>query len=79
LPVNLPPELLVFARILTGYARKAGISVPRRCNDVPLLIDHGTGLSLARLQIIGKYVGIYQELTLGALPGKHAGKKATLQ
>ena len=56
-------------RILTEYAHsKTGIDIhPSATIDVPFMIDHGTGIVIGETTIIGKYVSIYQGVTLGAL------------
>ena len=56
-------------RILTEYAHsKTGIDIHPSANiDVPFMIDHGTGIVIGETTIIGKYVSIYQGVTLGAL------------
>ena len=56
-------------RILTEYAHsKTGIDIhPSATIDVPFIIDHGTGIVIGETTTIGKYVSIYQGVTLGAL------------
>lgn len=56
-------------RILTEYAHsKTGIDIhPGATIGVPFMIDHGTGIVIGETTIIGKYVSIYQGVTLGAL------------
>ncbi|HRM47283.1 MAG TPA: serine acetyltransferase, partial [Flavobacterium sp.] len=56
-------------RILTEYAHsKTGIDIhPEATIDVPFIIDHGTGIVIGETTTIGKYVSIYQGVTLGAL------------
>lgn len=56
-------------RILTEYAHsKTGIDIhPKATIGVPFIIDHGTGIVIGETTIIGKYVSIYQGVTLGAL------------
>lgn len=56
-------------RILTEYAHsKTGIDIhPSATIGVPFMIDHGTGIVIGETTIIGKYVSIYQGVTLGAL------------
>lgn len=56
-------------RILTEYAHsQTGIDIhPSATIGVPFIIDHGTGIVIGETTIIGKYVSIYQGVTLGAL------------
>ncbi len=56
-------------RILTEYAHgRTGIDIhPGAQIDFPFCIDHGTGLVIGETTQIGKYVKVYQGVTLGAL------------
>jgi len=56
-------------RILTEYAHsKTGIDIhPGASIGKHLYIDHGTGLVIGETCIIGDYVKLYQNVTLGAL------------
>lgn len=56
-------------RILTESAHdRTGIDIhPGASIDFPFCIDHGTGIVIGETTIIGKYVKLYQGVTLGAL------------
>ena len=56
-------------RIMTEYAHsKTGIDInPGATIDKYFFIDHGTGIVIGETTVIGKYVKIYQGVTLGAL------------
>ncbi|WP_205504502.1 serine O-acetyltransferase [Rufibacter psychrotolerans] len=56
-------------RILTEYAHsRTGIDIhPGARIDFPFCIDHGTGIVIGETTHIGKYVKLYQGVTLGAL------------
>lgn len=56
-------------RMLTEYAHnKTGIDIhPAAQIGVPFLIDHGTGIVIGETCKIGKYVNLYQGVTLGAI------------
>ncbi|WP_207435329.1 serine O-acetyltransferase [Sabulibacter ruber] len=56
-------------RILTEYAHsRTGIDIhPGARIDYPFCIDHGTGIVIGETTHIGKYVKLYQGVTLGAL------------
>ena len=59
----LLPRLLTFF-----FFFKIGIDIqPEAPIDVPFIIDHGTGIVIGETTTIGKYVSIYQGVTLGAL------------
>jgi serine O-acetyltransferase len=59
----------VLARIVTEYAHsKTGIDIhPGAEIGSHFCIDHGTGIVIGETTVIGKYVKIYQGVTLGAL------------
>src|SRR5690606_8617930 len=56
-------------RVLTEHAHgRTGIDIhPGARIDFPFCIDHGTGLVIGETTEIGKYVKVYQGVTLGAL------------
>lgn len=58
----------ILPRILSEHAHgKTGVDIhPKAQIDVPFCIDHGTGIVIGATSIIGKYVTIYQGVTLGA-------------
>lgn len=62
-------KIPLLPRILTEYAHsKTGIDIhPGAEIDEYFCIDHGTGVVIGETCIIGKYVKIYQGITLGAL------------
>lgn len=62
-------DIPLLPRILTEYAHsKTGIDIhPGARIDEYFCIDHGTGVVIGETCIIGKYVKIYQGVTLGAL------------
>ena len=62
-------DLRVQARIITEQAHLlTGIDIhPGADISYPFFIDHGTGIVIGETSIIGKYVKIYQGVTLGAL------------
>jgi serine O-acetyltransferase len=62
-------EIPLLPRILTEYAHsKTGIDIhPGARIDEYFCIDHGTGVVIGETCVIGKYVKIYQGVTLGAL------------
>ena len=62
-------EIPLLPRILTEYAHsKTGIDIhPGAAIDEYFCIDHGTGVVIGETCIIGKYVKVYQGVTLGAL------------
>lgn len=62
-------ELPLIPRILTEYAHeRTGIDIhPGATIGEYLHIDHGTGVVIGETAIIGKYVKLYQGVTLGAL------------
>lgn len=61
--------LPLIPRVLTEYAhRQTGIDIhPGATIDSPFVIDHGTGIVIGETTQIGKFVHIYQGVTLGAL------------
>ncbi|HEY8401843.1 MAG TPA: serine O-acetyltransferase EpsC, partial [Cytophagaceae bacterium] len=62
-------EIPYLPRVITEYAHsKTGIDIHPGANIEPYFcIDHGTGVVIGETTIIGKYVKIYQGVTLGAL------------
>ena len=64
------------ARIVSEYAHsRTGIDIHPACQiDSPFFIDHGTGIVIGETSIIGKYVRLYQGVTLGALSPKQGQK-----
>lgn len=62
-------ELALLPRILTEYAHtQTGIDIhPGASIDSPFVIDHGTGIVIGETTQIGKFVHMYQGVTLGAL------------
>ncbi|SZD73335.1 Serine acetyltransferase [Candidatus Ornithobacterium hominis] len=62
-------QLTYWPRMLTEYTHsKTGIDIhPAAEIGVPFLIDHGTGVVIGETCKIGKYVNIYQGVTLGAM------------
>jgi serine O-acetyltransferase len=58
----------ILPRILSEHAHgKTGVDIhPKAEIDVPFCIDHGTGIVIGATSVIGKYVTIYQGVTLGA-------------
>lgn len=58
-----------YARVVSETAHKiTGIDInPGATIGVPFFIDHGTGVVIGETSVIGKYVKIYQGVTLGAL------------
>ncbi|WP_336516939.1 serine O-acetyltransferase EpsC [Pollutibacter soli] len=62
-------DVPLIPRILTEQAHsKTGIDIhPAAQIDEYLMIDHGTGIVIGETAKIGKYVKIYQGVTLGAL------------
>jgi serine O-acetyltransferase len=62
-------DIPLLPRILTEYAHsRTGIDIhPGALIDEYLCIDHGTGIVIGETCIIGKYVKLYQGVTLGAL------------
>jgi len=56
-------------RMITEYSHKiTGIDIhPGAIIGTPFSIDHGTGIVIGETSIIGKYVKLYQGVTLGAL------------
>lgn len=62
-------DIPLIPRILTEYAHsKTGIDIhPGAIIDEYFFIDHGTGIVIGETTHIGKYVKIYQGVTLGAL------------
>lgn len=62
-------QVPLIPRILTEYAHsKTGIDIhPGAVIGEALYIDHGTGLVIGETCRIGKYVKLYQGVTLGAL------------
>lgn len=56
-------------RILTEYAHgKTGIDIhPAAIIGENFMIDHGTGIVIGETAVIGRYVKMYQGVTLGAL------------
>lgn len=63
--LNVP----LLPRVLTEYAHsRTGIDIHPGANISPYFcIDHGTGIVIGETTEIGKYVKIYQGVTLGAL------------
>ena len=59
----------IIARLMSEYAHsKTGIDIHPAANiGEHFLIDHGTGIVIGETAQIGKYVKIYQGVTLGAL------------
>ena len=59
----------IIARIITEEAHKeTGVDIhPGAMISSPFFIDHGTGIVIGETTIIGKYVKLYQGVTLGAL------------
>ena len=64
------------ARIISEYAHsRTGIDIHPACEiGSPFFIDHGTGIVIGETSIIGKYVRLYQGVTLGALSPKQGQK-----
>lgn len=62
-------EVPLLPRILTEYAHsRTGIDIhPGASISYPVCIDHGTGLVIGETTTIGRYVKLYQGVTLGAL------------
>ncbi|QHL87467.1 serine acetyltransferase [Nibribacter ruber] len=62
-------EVPILPRILTEYAHsKTGIDIhPGAKIGVPFCIDHGTGVVIGETTEIGRFVKLYQGVTLGAL------------
>jgi serine O-acetyltransferase len=62
-------DIPLLPRVLTEYAHsKTGIDIhPAAEIDEHFFIDHGTGIVIGGTAVIGKYVKIYQGVTLGAL------------
>lgn len=62
-------EEKVLARLCSEIAHsRTGIDIHPGANiSSPLFIDHGTGIVIGETSIIGKYVKIYQGVTLGAM------------
>ncbi len=62
-------EVPLLPRILTEFAHsKTGIDIhPGAIIGDYFMIDHGTGIVIGETSIIGKYVKMYQGVTLGAL------------
>ncbi len=69
----------IIPRILTEYSHsKTGIDIHANAKiGESFCIDHGTGIVIGETTEIGKWVKIYQGVTLGALSvaKRHAGKK----
>ena len=65
-------------RLLSEFAhRETGIDIhPGAVIGVPVIIDHGTGLTIGQSTIIGKRVCLYQGVTLGALAVKKSMAKS---
>jgi serine O-acetyltransferase len=65
----LQSDIPVIPRILTEHAHsKTGIDIhPGAVIGEHFFIDHGTGLVIGETCVIGKYVKLYQGVTLGAL------------
>ena len=59
----------IIARIISEFAHlKTGIDInPGAEIDSPFFIDHGTGIVIGETTKIGKYVKVYQGVTLGAI------------
>lgn len=62
-------QIPLLPRILTEYAHsRTGIDIHPGAQIAPyFFIDHGTGIVIGETTIIGKYVKLYQGVTLGAL------------
>ena len=62
-------DIPLLPRILTEYAHsKTGIDIhPAAKIDEYFYIDHGTGIVIGETTTIGRYVKLYQGVTLGAL------------
>ncbi len=58
----LPRAISEYAHSQTGIDINPGAEI-----SAPLFIDHGTGVVIGQTAVIGKYVKIYQGVTLGAL------------
>ena len=61
--------ILLPSRIITEEAHsRTGIDIhPGAQIDSPFFIDHGTGIVIGETSIVGKYVKMYQGVTLGAV------------
>ena len=79
--IILMQKVPLIARFMTEAAHnKTSIDIhPGAIIGSPFFIDHGTGMVIGETTIIGNYVRMYQNVTLGALSLKKAVHKEAAQ